>query len=127
MSHGIEAVTKMSLGLALDAAALQYKAIASNIANAQVDGYSRMQVDFSSQLENARQEISANGTTSLSTLENIEPRLLFQPSFLGGFQKIRIDMEMADLAQNSIHYQALIKGLNRHFSILNSAINEGKK
>jgi flagellar basal-body rod protein FlgB len=127
MTHGIENVTRISLGLALDAAVLQQKAITSNIANAGVQGYIPQKVDFSEQLEAARREVSLRGTTTLSTLQNIEPRLRTMPLDNGQWPTVRIDVEMAHLSENMVHYQTLLKGLNRHFSILTSAINEGKK
>lgn len=127
MTHGIENVTRISLGLALDAAVLQQKAITSNIANAGVQGYIPQKVDFSDQLEAARREVSLRGTTTLSTLQAIEPRLHTMPLENGQWPTVRIDVEMAHLSENMVHYQTLLKGLNRHFSIITSAINEGKK
>ena len=34
---------------------------------------------------------------------------------------------MANKTNNTVHYQALAKGLSRHFSILQAAINDGKR
>jgi flagellar basal-body rod protein FlgB len=45
----------------------------------------------------------------------------------GAPESVRLDGEVAALAQNTVQYQALIKGLNKHFSILASAASDGKR
>lgn len=127
MNYGIENVTRVSLGLALDAAVLQQRAIASNVANAGVDGYVPLRVEFSEHLDIARREIQNSGTTSISTLQGIQPKLVSHSFVSGQIPKVRLDVEMANLSENAVYYQALLKGINRHFSVLTSAVNEGKK
>ncbi len=41
--------------------------------------------------------------------------------------KVHLDEQMADMAQNSLQFQALARGLNRHFSILSTAVSDGKR
>jgi flagellar basal-body rod protein FlgB len=36
-------------------------------------------------------------------------------------------MEMAALSENTLHHQALLKALNKHFALIGNAINEGKR
>ena len=40
---------------------------------------------------------------------------------------VRLDSEVAAMAQNGAHYQTLLKALNRHLSVLASAVSEGKR
>jgi flagellar basal-body rod protein FlgB len=40
---------------------------------------------------------------------------------------VALDQEMAALSENTLHHQALLKALNKHFSLLGAAIAEGKR
>jgi flagellar basal-body rod protein FlgB len=45
----------------------------------------------------------------------------------GAPRRVQIDEQMVELARNSVHFQALVKGLNRHLSILAAAVSEGRR
>lgn len=122
---GIEAVTTTALGMALDAAALRHQAIANNIANANTPGYQPLRVSFESQLDAARASLHEGGRIDPHDLEGINATTARIPA--GGAVPIRLDTEVANMAQNLVHYQTLIKVLNRHFSILASAASDGKR
>ena len=127
MFAGIEAMTTATLSLALDAASLRQQAIASNIANADVIDYQPQEVRFETQLSQARESLRRNGSVDAFSLTDVQ--LTMTPMANNSLQKSRspLDAEVAKLAQNTLHYQALIKGLNKHFALLSSAISEGKK
>jgi flagellar basal-body rod protein FlgB len=127
MFAGIEALTTASLSLALDAATLRQQAIASNIANADVAGYQALEVAFESQLTQARESLQRQGSVDAFSLADVQLKMTPMASTSNVPASIKLDAEVAKLAQNTLHYQALIKGLNRHFSLLSSAISEGKK
>lgn len=129
MSTSIEAVTATALGLALDAASLRQQAIAANIANANSVDYAPLAVDFEAQLDEARRGLSSRGRIEMSDLVGVAPRLeaASQGSTLGLAPKVLLDVEVSRLAQNAVHYQALVKGLSRHYAILSVAVNDGKK
>lgn len=120
MTHGIEAVTTASLSLAMDAATLRHQVIAANIANASSVGYVPQQVSFEAQVEQALRGDSV-GTPALQM--RVEP----QSAPNGGPAVVHVDTEVAAMAENNLHYQALVRGLNRHLSILSSAVTEGKR
>jgi flagellar basal-body rod protein FlgB len=40
---------------------------------------------------------------------------------------VQLDMEVARMAQNAVHYQALLKGIEKQYAILSTAIADGKK
>lgn len=118
MSQGLDAVTTASLSLALDAATLRQQVIATNIANASSVGYVPMRASFAAQVEDG-----LRGGTVPSLQVRIDP----ERSINGGPAVVHVDTEVAALAENNLHYQALVRGLNRHLSILASAVSEGKR
>jgi flagellar basal-body rod protein FlgB len=126
MLNGIEAITNQALRLALDAASLRQQAIATNIANVHTPGYQPLGVDFESQLAAARRQLHAGVSLDGFTLAQIRPALI---AASGDEQPagVRLDMQAADLAENSVRYQALLKGLSRQFSILTMAVGDGRK
>jgi flagellar basal-body rod protein FlgB len=122
MSHGLEAVTTASLSLALDAATLRQQVIATNIANANSLGYVPQRASFEAQIEDGLR--AGTRDAAAPTLQvRIEPELAAN----GGAAVVHLDSEVAALAENNLHYQALVRGLNRHLSILASAVTEGKR
>ncbi len=123
MTEGLEAITTASLRLALDAASLRHQAISANIANANAIGYVRQSVNFEEQLAEVRSQLRSSGAIDSVNLFDIKPKL--QSSATG--EKIQLDVEVADLAQNNVQYQTLLKALSRHYSLLSSAISDGKK
>ena len=129
MTEGMEAVTTAALSLALDAATLRQQAIAANIANANTAGYKPVRVNFEAQLDDARLALQSEGRLDAASLAGVSPRLEIDRSYgaQGLSPKVMIDVEVARLAQNAVQYQALVKGLSRHFSILSMAVSDGKK
>lgn len=129
MTEGMEAITSAALGLALDAASLRQQAIAANIANANVEGYAPVSIDFESQLADARRALSAGRPLDANALADVVPRLRLDndPGVPGLSPKVRLDVAVADMAQNAVHYQALAKGLAKHYALLAMAVGDGKK
>lgn len=128
MTEGIEAITTAALGLALDAAALRHQAISANIANVETEGYVPLRVSFEDQLEDARQSLDSRGRLDASSLSGVQPKLeSLAATSLGVPTKIMLDVEVADMTANAVQYQALIKGLSKHYAILSAAVTDGKK
>jgi flagellar basal-body rod protein FlgB len=127
MISGTEAITTKALSLALDAATLRQQAIASNIANANAEGYIPLRVSFNAQFDAVRRSLIDRGRTDLTALGAV--RMQLEPALddYGVSRPVEIDAEVAALAQNTTHYQTLIRVLSRHLSILASAVSEGKK
>lgn len=126
MLNGIEALTNKALSLALDAASLRQQAIAANIANVHTEGYQPLRVDFESQLDTARKSLQSRGSIDGFALAQVRPMLIAQaaedhPAEIG------LDTQMTALAENSVQYQALLKGISKQYSILASAVSDGKK
>ena len=107
----IESLTTLALGRALDASALRHQAIAANIANHGVEGYVPLTVSFDREMEQA----------------GARPQLAPVLGVNGRPPPVKLDAEMASMAQNAVQYQALVRGLSRHLSILATAAGDGRK
>jgi len=128
MINEIESVTVNLAKLALDAASMRHQAIANNIANANSSGYAPLAVNFDEQLENLRTSLQSRQSIAPEMLQGIKPFIEEQQTLLGGgATKVMLDMEVAKLSQNVVHYQALLRGLSKSMSIVSVAINEGKR
>lgn len=128
MSQGIEAITTAAIGLALDAASLRQRAYASNIANASTPGYVPVRVGFESQLAEAAATLESRGRLDAAALADVRPVLEHAPlDAMGLPAKVQLDVEVASMSQNAAHYQALVKALQRSFSVLSLAVTEGKR
>ena len=116
MINATESLGSSMVKLALDAAALRHQAIAHNLANLHSEGYVPLGVSFESQLEALRRGRTPD-----------RPELAPQAGRAIGPRPQDVDIEMVELSQNTIHYQALIKALGVHVAILSSAIGEGRR
>jgi flagellar basal-body rod protein FlgB len=107
------------VALALDAASLRQQAIANNIANVGTIGYSPLKVNFEEQLAFAR-----GGLSGFVVPASARP---FIETDSSGAPAVMLDVEMVRLAQNAVHYQSLLKALDKHMSIISTAVNEGRR
>lgn len=116
-NHGVEALTLNALSTALEAATIRQQVIANNIANVNTPGFVAQRVSFD----------VAWGEAAGSTFSpELQPQLQPQVS-LSADGAVRLDSEMAAMAQNGAHYQTLLKAINRHLSVLSSAVSDGKR
>ena len=127
MTHSLESLTTATVSLALDAASRRQQAIASNLANANVEGYVPRRLSFEAQLADARSSLARTGSVEPRDLEQVRPQL--QPALdeQGLPQRVQVDAEMAEMARNAVHYQALAQGLSRHFALLAAAVSDGRR
>lgn len=128
MFNILQTATVGLIRLALDAASMRHQAIANNIANVNTPGYTPLRVNFEQQFASLQERVNAAEPLPENALAGIQPTLEAETVGLGtGSTAVAIDMEAAKLAQNVVHYQALLKGLNKKFAIVSAAINEGKR
>ncbi|NRR31467.1 flagellar basal body protein [Oxalobacteraceae bacterium] len=120
----IDSSTVGLLSLALDATGMRQQAIAQNIANANTPGYQRLAVSFESRMGELKTAVSQGKTPSLASLADFRPA--FELAGAPG-DAVPLDIEVAALSENTLHQQALLKVLNKHFALLGAAINEGKR
>jgi flagellar basal-body rod protein FlgB len=121
-----DSVTVSLMRLALDAASLNQQAIANNIANAHSPGYVPMRVRFDAQMANVRSSVRRGEEVKPAQLKGIQPTLERMVDADTRTGVAGLDMETARLSENAVHYQALLKALDKHLSIIGSAIHEGK-
>jgi flagellar basal-body rod protein FlgB len=110
------------LSRALDAAALRQTVHATNVANVDTEGYRRLEVVYSAEL----QRLNAAGPTldvneALSWAQ-IEPEVVESTE-----SRVRLDQEMAQMAENAVRYQALLGAIERTLGTLRSAARDGKE
>lgn len=91
----------------LDCLLMRQAAIANNIANANSVNYQPIKVDFEQQLQ------AASNSEQLATIS---------PSISKEDGVVQIDKQMVASVENSTWYRALIKGVNQHFSLMQTAI-----
>lgn len=122
---------------ALDAAALRQEAIAHNIANAETPGYKRLTVDFE---ESLRRALAAQGRPRLNRTHpahlagaggagEVAPvvRRETETSLQPDGNNVDVDLEMTELAANSINYNAAVQLLNARLGWLRYVISEGRR
>ncbi|MGZ3182505.1 MAG: flagellar basal body rod protein FlgB [Telluria sp.] len=126
--HGpTESITLDLARLALDAASLRHQAIAHNIANVNTPGFAPARVNFEEQLGAVRAALADGGQVAPALLAGVRPVLTRAPAAADADRTAMLDLEVADLAQNTVQYEALMKALGKHLAILNAAVSEGKK
>lgn len=92
------------LAHALDTAALRQAVHTSNIANASVDGFRRLDVSFD------------------TVLDGVSPARVVTSN-----ETVRLDHEMALMARDAVQYQALLNAADRSFGLLRLAVREGRE
>jgi len=122
-----EAVTLGMLRTALDAASMRHQAIANNIANVNTAGYRPASVDFEQQMDTLRETLAQGGVVTPDMLSGIHPVLQRAAPLADADRTALLDTEVANMTQNTVQYEALLKALGKHMSILSSAIAEGKR
>jgi flagellar basal-body rod protein FlgB len=111
------------LARAIDVSALRQSVYASNVANAGVAGYARMEVTFDQALERMNLQTSSA-----------------QPGFASGAwpdsgavsvvatgEAVKLDEEIARMAKNALRYQVLLEAFERSTGSLRLAIREGRE
>lgn len=104
---------------AIDVSAMRQSVHAANIANANVEGYSRLDVTFDAALEQAGLQTintpSSSGALPLETAAVVSTR-----------DAVKLDEEMAAMAKNALRYQMLLGAFERSLGSVRLAINEGR-
>lgn len=127
MATPIEPLTTAALSAALDAATRRHEAIASNIANANVEGYAPLRLAFDARREDARAALRDTGSLARADLDALRGALQAETDLTGQPGRIQLDLEMAELARNAVGFQTLTQALSRHLGILALAAADGRK
>ena len=97
------------LARAIDVTAVRQGVYASNIANAGVADYRRMEVALE------------QGPAATQTGHDIAPSIVATDSV------VKLDEEMARMAKNTLRYQILLGAFERSMSTLRLAVREGRE
>jgi flagellar basal-body rod protein FlgB len=123
----IEAITTAALSGALDIASRRQSAIAANIANANTEGFAPVRLSFEAQLSEARETLRQAGRLDAAALEGFRSDGESVVASPASGQGVQLDLEMAEMARNSVEFQALTQGLARHLGLLALAAADGRK
>ncbi|NLO96931.1 MAG: flagellar basal body rod protein FlgB [Peptococcaceae bacterium] len=113
----------------LDGLSLRQKVLADNIANVDTPGFKKSDLDFEKYLQAFIDNRREMKLSPIRTSANFSPLRVTPYNFVEKDQStslrndnnnVDIDLEMTKLAQNTIHYNALITVLTRHLDILKS-------
>ena len=114
---------------ALNASSMRQEIISSNISNVNTDNYKVGQVQFESLLSQANNSLKMEQTNDLhigfDDLAQIDPMVTKRTdtAVKENGNNVDIDMEMANQAQNSLYYNALVTQMNAKLGLLNTAIS----
>ena len=108
--------TSLVLQKAMSGAAMRQSVLSSNMANANTPGYIRRDVDFSGQLRDAM----ADGTdiSNVQFTASEDKNAVLRADGNG----VDVDVEGAALAQNELHYEALVSVSAARLDILRYAM-----
>ena len=121
---------------ALDGTWLKNKAINHNLSNANTPNYKRLDVNFQDKLKEAINKKESKLVTTHSKhlpisnkIEKLEPKIEIDKSYSYRFDgnNVNIDTESAELAKNTIMYNALIDQATKEFDRIKNVIVEGGK
>lgn len=140
----------MSRGL--DAASLRQEVISDNIANVDTPGFKASRVSFEDELRRALQGLEgsppADGRGSPPAVRlvgthpghivaghqprgpaEIRPRIVTDTasSMRNDGNNVDVEAQMAELAENTVLYNALVRQISAQFANLRTAINEGRR
>ena len=119
---------------ALTASSLRQKVISNNISNVNTPGYKKSEVLFEEMLQSAMtgdkmpmlQTNARHLPSQQAGIPIAKTKVIDNTSMRTDGNNVDIDVEMAELAKNSIYYNAVVQQLSSYFSIIKSAIKEGR-
>jgi len=119
----------------LDVKWKRHELLSNNLANEDTPGYKRQDISFEEKLKaNLNKRVMPLVTTDVSHINNrksladIRPTLIRQDdrSFRNDENNVDVDKEMVEFLKNSFSYNILSDQVQMNFSLLHSAINEGR-
>ncbi|KUO72897.1 MAG: hypothetical protein APF77_24255 [Clostridia bacterium BRH_c25] len=123
----------LTLEKALDAAWMRNEAISNNIANVNTPGYKKSYVKFEELLTDAADKFQISGIKKDEKFlpigkdigMTVSPEVVQEnfTSMRRDGNNVNIDVEMAELAKNSIKYNALIAQMSKEFNKIKMVIN----
>jgi flagellar basal-body rod protein FlgB len=109
------------LSRALDAAALRQTVHATNVANVDTEGYRRLEVAYSAELQRLNGQPALDANEALAWAQ-AEPEVVESAE-----TRVKLDQEMAQMAENAVRYQALLGAIERTLGLLRTAARDGRE
>ena len=106
---------------ALDISALRQSVYSSNIANAAVTGFRRMDVQFDRELERVALDL-AQGTSGREV-----STALPNGAVVSTDSAVKLDEEVGLMARNALRYQMLLTAMQKGSALLRMAVREGRE
>ena len=110
---------------------MKQKTISNNIANVDTPNYKAKDVKFSQTLTNEMQKLNAFKSdhrhldfSSTKTMFNVYTKT--NSSYQHNGNNVDIDQEMANMAKNQIHYNALVDRIGSKYTSLKTVIQGGR-
>lgn len=122
-------ITSNLVMLALDGASARHAAIATNVANSSNEDHRPVVSRFDALIGQIRADVNAQRPDAALNREIAAARSALQAQPFAESEsgaRVALDMEMAKLARNTLHYQALLAAQGKNMSILRMAIKEGR-
>ncbi|MDW7663129.1 MAG: flagellar basal body rod protein FlgB [Bacillota bacterium] len=118
---------------ALDGSWQKNNTIANNIANVNTPGYKRQTVNFEEVLRNelnksnsVKMTLTDKGHMDPSHPGEIKVETIQNTSYRVDDNNVDIDVENAEMAKNTLYYNALVSSINGQYSRLKSVFNINK-
>lgn len=114
----------------LNISMLRHQVIADNIANHNTPGHVAKKVDFESILASELEQSGAlkDDEKVSALLESVEAQISERENELGLVSSEKaLDIEMTEMAKNTLKYEALIRGLSKLSSLKSMAISGGRR
>jgi flagellar basal-body rod protein FlgB len=109
------------LSRALDTAALRHTVHATNISNVNTEGYRRLEVVAPAEVERIAAEAPAIDANQALAWSEEAPVVVESAD-----AQVKLDQEMAQMAENAVRYQALLGAVERTMGMLRTAVTEGR-
>jgi flagellar basal-body rod protein FlgB len=136
MAGGMFDNTVNLLGNSLDLRAQRHKLLSSNIANQETPGYRAVDINFEQEMKKAEGSMPSGQSLTGTNLRHIStggpsshvPAVVDRVTDLEGYDQnsVGIEGEMARLSENTIMYKTSAQLLKYKFSLLMTAIKEGR-
>lgn len=104
---------------ALDVRVFYQKILASNIANVETPGYKEKELDFRTEL----QRVAQDGSAGVQVTEKTEG----EGSYSIDDNTVDMENQIVKMTENTLMFNSLVQMINKKFSMIRYAINEGRK
>lgn len=108
------------LARAIDASALRQGVYASNVANAGIEGYRRMEVTFEGRLAQLDALLSGGAAAPPGGFGAA-------PAIVATDAAVKLDEEIGRMATNGLRYEVLMSAFERSIGTLRLAVREGRE